>query len=596
MRFRFSIKKKLITIYLLISILPIALIIFIETKLFVSSMERNIADTIRLSLNQNKKKLDGQIDNINKLIFTMATDKEILEISREYKHDGYSALLGNKMVNIFVEYGHINKNMIRAISLLNPSDEIKGYDFYSDSSLFDSSLLTDETLRGKFKRLEECKSICNHPVSFFINSRPTNVKSQVCELAFPVRNLLTKEVLSILSLYIKIDFLFDIIALPDNTGNRIKINEFIIDGKGNLIAGPNGASGKLDEYYTSIRFTKLVEKGLHDTNHYLSSALPLEYYDWYIVYIVDRNSYLAETKVHVFWSLVLFFIISGITLLVIFSFSNSIVGSLNKIIKGMKTVRDGRISTLVNLQSRDELALVEVAFNEMTSNVSQLISQIQQQGADLYALSEKQRKFELRALEAQINPHFIYNTLDCINWMAIENDEDEISFMLKTLADIMRYSTSSIETTVKLQTEIDYLHQYLALQRVRFNNKFDYVINIEDQLKDFDIYKLLLQPFVENSVLHGLNGLDRTGKIEIGIEFSEGDRVYFFIRDNGIGMDYSILQPILDHLDDDNSESGIGVRNAYNRLRIYFGNRFHDFQIQSEPGIGTSVSFCISKE
>ena len=595
-RYHFSIKKKLIIIYLLISILPISLIIFVETELFISSMERNIADTIRLSLNQNKKKLDEQIDKINTLIFTMATDQEILEISKEYKHNNYSPLLGKRIANIFVEYGHLNKKMIRAIALLNPTNEIKGYDFYSESVLYESSLLTDKSLSGKFQRLKESKTINDHPISLFISSSPTDVISQVCELAFPVRNLLTKEVLSILSLYIKTDFLFDIITLPNDTDNRIKINEYIIDGKGNLIAGPDGAQEKLDVYYPSIQSKTLTEKGFFDTSQYISRALPLEYYDWFIVYIVDRNCYLAETKVHVIWSFILFLIITGITLLVILSFSRSIVGSLNKIIKGMKTVRDGRISTLVNLQSRDELAFVEIAFNEMTSNVSQLIDQIQKQGADLYAMSEKQRRFELRALEAQINPHFIYNTLDCINWMAIEKDEDEISFMLKTLADIMRYSTSSIEATVKVQTEIDYLHQYLALQRVRFNNKFDYEIKIADQLIDFKIYKLLLQPFVENSVLHGLNGLDRKGKIEVGIEISKGDRVYFYIRDNGNGMDYSILQPILDHLDDDNSELGIGVKNAYNRLKIYFGDRFQDFQIRSEPDKGTDISFYINKE
>ena len=214
----------------------------------------------------------------------------------------------------------------------------------------------------------------------------------------------------------------------------------------------------------------------------------------------------------------------------------------------------------------------------------------------MIGLSEKQRKYELRALEAQINPHFIYNTLDCINWIAIEKNEDEISFMLKNLAEIMRYSTSSIETKVTIKTELDYITKYLKLQKVRFNDRFDYTVEISEKVREFEIYKLLFQPFIENAILHGINGLTRQGMIKLAIRETEDNAIFFFIRDNGVGIDESILRPILNHIEDEESDSGIGIRNAYNRMRIYFGSRFHDFIIDSKMDEGTSVSFYINRK
>lgn len=204
----------------------------------------------------------------------------------------------------------------------------------------------------------------------------------------------------------------------------------------------------------------------------------------------------------------------------------------------------------------------------------------------------KQKNAEIAALEAQINPHFLYNTLDTINWMAIDKDEYEISNMITTLARILRYGISDSNGVVKIKDEVEWLKQYIFLQQTKLKNSFDCHINVQPELMNLTIHKLLLQPFVENAILHGFEGVERTYCLRMEM-VRESDFIKIGIEDNGCGMPKEIVremnQGIFRKTEDKNH---IGMENAITRLHMYYGEKTR-ILIRSKQGEGTRVQIWI---
>ena len=204
----------------------------------------------------------------------------------------------------------------------------------------------------------------------------------------------------------------------------------------------------------------------------------------------------------------------------------------------------------------------------------------------------KQKNAEIAALEAQINPHFLYNTLDTINWMAIDRDEYEISNMITTLARILRYGISDSNGVVKIRDEVEWLKQYIFLQQTRLKNAFDCHINVAPELMDLTVHKLLLQPFIENAILHGFEGVDRTCSLQMEMK-RDHDFIEIKIEDNGCGIPDEIVremnQGIFRKTEDKNH---IGMENAITRLHMYYGERTR-IMIHSKQGEGTLVQIRI---
>ena len=207
------------------------------------------------------------------------------------------------------------------------------------------------------------------------------------------------------------------------------------------------------------------------------------------------------------------------------------------------------------------------------------------------------RDIELKALHYQINPHFLFNTLDSINWRAIENDEEEISDMLATLGSLLRYSVSNIESMVCLEAEISWLKKYVFLQRDRFQNSFDCVYDVTEDAMWFPVYKMLLQPIIENTILHAFENVKEGGMINIEACVRKDGKLEIHIRDNGCGMDTLTLERIRKEIGENgalNSES-IGISNVIHRLRIYYQEEA-DIMVKSKLGSGTEFILVIPRK
>ena len=214
--------------------------------------------------------------------------------------------------------------------------------------------------------------------------------------------------------------------------------------------------------------------------------------------------------------------------------------------------------------------------------------------AEVSEAKDKQKDAEIRALEAQINPHFLYNTLDSINWMAIEKEEYGISRMLRNLGVILRYSVNRSNQMVSVTEVADWLEKYISLQQMRFNQSFRFELNVAEAAGSVRIYKLLLQPFVENAVIHGFKGMEKGGVLRVDIFLSDtGERLNIIIEDNGKGMPREMAESFNVREQAVRDEGGsIGLHNAFARMDMYYG-REAVWNVNSIEGMGTVITLTL---
>lgn len=319
-----------------------------------------------------------------------------------------------------------------------------------------------------------------------------------------------------------------------------------------------------------------------------------EYYDnkikWTYYYAYDRDYILRDvrrTQTYFLWIGLAAVLASA--LLILYTVRR-ILKSVGVLVQGMNEVKAGNLDIAVPVVSGDEIGQIAENFNEMTGEVKALVEKVR-------AATDKQKNAEIRALEAQINPHFLYNTLDSINWMAIEKGEYEISSMLRNLGVILRYSVNKSNQLVTVSEMGDWLDKYISLQQVRFNHSFDYRINIQEEVRERRLHKLLLQPFIENAVIHGLGGVDSGGSIQVDILREDGgDRICIIIEDNGRGMSPDMVAHYNNRrtaAEDD--ERSIGLHNAFARMDMYYGGQA-EWNIASVEGMGTVIVLKLPAE
>jgi two-component system sensor histidine kinase YesM len=324
------------------------------------------------------------------------------------------------------------------------------------------------------------------------------------------------------------------------------------------------------------------------------SIYPLAGQEWNIVSITSWSSVTKEMMQIVKWvaGIGLFSLISA--LMFNLFFVNRIAKSIIRIVRVMRKVEDGDLGIRVPESGNDETLLLARGFNSLVKRISTLINTVRKE-------QERKTRAELMLLQAQIKPHFLFNTLESINALAIQNEGKKVSQMVYRLGNILRISIQSKEE-ITISEEIDHLRSYLEIQQFRFGDVFDYEISVPESIWQCNILKLTLQPLVENSIQHGFEGLDRVGHLRVYAEEDE-HRVYFYVEDNGIGMSPEILSKFEyktldeDHYTKDqlNTERrGLGVSNVADRIRIHFGP-LYGLYLCSIPGRGTTIKCVIPK-
>lgn len=369
--------------------------------------------------------------------------------------------------------------------------------------------------------------------------------------------------------------------------DRLEENEsiYLLDDKGNEVLHSGEANAE-DLHKIAIEGKNWCENGSYgvtDTSYIFGSRN--EEYDYSVYYIVPKENWKKQlksaSKVPFVIAITLFFASFPILNLVT-RFITIPLGSLHA---SMLRLQEGDFKQEIPVYSEDEIGDVTRVYNGMVRNIDELINKN-------YAMVLRERESELDILQAQINPHFLYNTLDSLYWDAFNLGDMELAENIMALSELFRLALSRGKGIVTVETEFKLIESYLHIQKMRFEKRMDYRVNLLSDMKDMEIPKLILQPFVENAIVHGLENTSNTGFIDVH-GFLEEAYMVFKISDNGVGMNEEQVQQVF--MNEDNKQysnqriSKYAIKNVRERLRLRYGEDF-SLQINSTLGAGTTIT------
>lgn len=309
--------------------------------------------------------------------------------------------------------------------------------------------------------------------------------------------------------------------------------------------------------------------------------------DWKIVSVIPDAKYSSTSIMLKNWMFVIFIICIVMALVLSYFVSNSISKPIRQLSAMMKDVERDRFDIHFNYNSRNEIGILSRNFNRMLERINHLIIEVYQE-----ELLKQQS--QLKYLMFQINPHFLFNTLETMNWLARMKGVPEVGELSKALGDLMREGIKGKEF-IPLDKEIDNLNKYIYIQKYRYGDKFDVSINMDAKALSILVPRFILQPLVENAIIHGMETKIDKGHIDIS-GFTEENKLMILIKDNGNGIKAARLEQIRSNLTQslDDTSLGIGLLNVHQRIQLYYGSAY-GLSVDSLVGHGTEITLAILK-
>ncbi|CAM4122112.1 sensor histidine kinase [Paenibacillus alkaliterrae] len=369
-----------------------------------------------------------------------------------------------------------------------------------------------------------------------------------------------------------------------NMGNKGYV--FIIDKDGNIVYHPQ------QKLINSNLKTELIDKVKNETSGSFMTdegggkriyTIQETHFGWRIVGVAHTGELISNRYQirlsYILWSLLALAIALHLSFFISRRLSQPI-----KLLQGkMKQVEKGDFDIRSEIDSQNEIGQLGRAFNIMVGRIKDLMNQIIQN-------EEFKRKSEWQLLQSQINPHFLYNTLDSIIWMAERKKHEEVVLMTSSLAKLFRAIIYKNNETVPVRVELEHITNYLLIQKMRYKDKLDFQIDVDPSILDYQIPKIILQPIVENAIYHGIKKKLESGTVKItGME--QGENIVFVVSDDGIGMDSEKLRQVL--MLTHTSNKGIGVSNVNERIKLL--GREYGLTFKSEQWEGTEVTIVLPK-
>lgn len=603
-----SFKGKLISAFVIASVVPVILMNVFSYFNSSRIIRENVTELTQANLNQAKSSLVVSIDSYGDLLYHIYTDDEIIELvekintiemndSHKEESDlaNYKKQLRKTLRGLFY-----TKEYINAITIITNNNTVVFYDQLTasttETSWMENMELTKEQLNEEISADNSTHIISTQYATtfaaesyylFHLGHRFINYKD-------------VDKQIGIVILSVDEQLLREVCAVADaGELNEINSFNFLVDSEGRVVSyidsqqlskkimNPDSSQEqKIEAYEEFVRQSGVFSESSTITVY----SYHAEELGWDIVNVSSQSKVMERLndQIKVIALTVLFSLIA-VTTIILF-LTKHLTGSIEKVVATMKVAGEGELSARVTVDAKMPVEVESIAkqFNKTLGKLEISISKEKD-------ANEKQRQAEIRALEAQINPHFLYNTLDTINWMAIDHDEYEISNAINALAQILRYGIDHSNGIVSVRDEIGWLKQYIFLQQTRLKNTFQTEIHVEPGLMDYPIHKMLLQPFIENSFIHGFKVMGEDYKLAISI-IHEKEYFVFCIKDNGIGMDASMVEEINKGIfREPDDKNHIGMENAIMRIKMYYGESAK-VEVKSTLNIGTEISIYIPDE
>ena len=367
------------------------------------------------------------------------------------------------------------------------------------------------------------------------------------------------------------------------SGSRI----FLVDSSGMVLSSTE--RNRIGEHFDHLDY---VRKLLRLKNGYFQALIQgersmvlfytIEETKWTLVQVIPEKSLTSlKTTIN---TILLIVILLCIFFGILFSFIQHkyMVKPLQKLQKEMEKLKTGNFDISLKIDSKDEIGELSNGFVKMAKQLNHTINEV-------YLTKIKQREAELKALESQINPHFLYNTLDSIHWLAIKHKNYDVSDQIEALADIFKHVLNKGETVVTIRQEVDFLENYMFIQNRKYGKRIQLFIDVDPEILNYKTPKLVLQPLVENAIVHGLEEVIEGGMIDIKINRVEKG-IQFIVSDNGIGIDEAKIHQMM--ASSDEAKHVFALKNIDDRIKISYGQEY-GLYFTSSYGVGTIVKVLI---
>lgn len=306
---------------------------------------------------------------------------------------------------------------------------------------------------------------------------------------------------------------------------------------------------------------------------------------WSLVQTVSVEEFSRDMNRLIAIAVIVVLAVLAISLGFVWYATSRIAYPARELMESMKTLAKDHKYPRVKVVSNDEIGMIGLEYNKMAENVETLIEKV-------YKMELTQKQAELEFLQMQINPHFLYNALDTISWMALGKGNVDVSEMAIALAELLR-ATIKKERFITLREEMNTVKDYLLIQQERFGEKISAEYFVEEEAYSCMVPNFILQPVIENAIIHGLEPKIEKGKVSIHISMP-GERLNVLVEDNGVGMSKEEIQELYQQCQNQNTKQSIGLKNVYRRLLLCYGEESM-LNIESEKGKGTRISFSIPR-
>ena len=562
-------------------ILLISFVIFYQMA--VSALYRVATDSVEKTIQQINKDTYKVLSEATRIADNVSRDGEIQVQLRNPLPDSQQEMYKQRM-----NYNY-NLNFKNQYTV-----DIDGiYVLGRNGAIFRSSkgTLRKQEFREEewFKQVIETREelwLAPHPGSDIIQ----NLDYLTISVVYPVKDRISSRILGVVVVDVRAESL-----------NKIEDNGLVFEGKSYILdeddkviySDQSNDEEEIDAVNHAFHENQADHTGTADKIEIggkacLYSSMYLSNNGWKTVGIIsDRQVYapFERLRMAIIFAILVFGIIA-----VIFAWkgADNVSEPIKKVRTTMKQVEKGDFNVQLKIASQDEVGELAQSFNHMIEKIKRLMAQEQES-------QEKLRYAELKALQSQINPHFLYNTLDSINWMVRMGRNDKVEEMIDALSTFFRISLSKGRHFISIREELIHVEKYIMIQKVRYERIMESEICVPEEFFGYDIIKMTLQPLVENALYHGIKEKGEGGVIRITAE-GQGDNIVFCVSDTGLGMSKEKLEKLQIMMDQgiDHDPDAYGIINVQKRIHMYFGTEY-GLRFESEPGSGTSVYVTIPK-
>ena len=323
-----------------------------------------------------------------------------------------------------------------------------------------------------------------------------------------------------------------------------------------------------------------------DGKQMLASSVSSAKSGWRIISMIPKEELFSEINQIQHRNIFILLLVMAFSLCLLFFATRRIVNPINRLSKIMKIAESGDFNTHIQVEGNDEVGVLSASYNSLLDKINELIQQV-------YVEKITSSELELQMLQSQINPHFLYNTLESISMMATMNDDETTADMAALLGSILRYSISDFNQLVTLKDELTQVKKYTQLQEIRFHSQYHISLDVDARFYPIQTPKMILQPIVENAIYHGMSSVRSGGIISVTASQPDRNTLLLIVHDNGAGMDEQQVQNLNGYIQEENNLfKSIGLRNVNRRIKLFCGPEYGLF-VESSPEGGTTVTVRI---